>query len=110
MAHNSDGLCVIFFGMRRNFRWMTAVLGAALMVAPGYVSALTQSDSSAKQDMKQAGRDTKDGAKDAGNGVKKGSKDAYHDTKKGTKKAYHKTKNTTKGAVKGAKKGAEEPQ
>ena len=80
-------------------RWMAAVLGAALMLTPGFVSARAQSDNSAKQDMKDAGHQTKEGAKDAGRGVKKG-----------TKKAYHKTKNTTKGAVKGAKKGAKEPQ
>ncbi len=42
---------------------MAAVLGAALMLAPGYVTARAQSDNSAKQDMKQAGRDTKAGRK-----------------------------------------------
>jgi hypothetical protein len=96
--------------MKRNLRWMAAVLGAALMLAPGYVSARAQNDTSAKQDMKNAGHDTKQGAKDAGHGVKKGTKHAWHSSKKGTKKAWKKTKNTTKGAVNGAKEGAREPQ
>ncbi|MFP5228313.1 MAG: hypothetical protein ACLGXA_11875 [Acidobacteriota bacterium] len=112
MAHNSFGLGAIPIPMAKRMRWMTAVLGAALMVAPGYGIALAQSDSgtSAKQDMKQAGRDTKAGAKDAGRGVKKGTKGAWHSTKKGSKKAWKKTKNTTKGAARGAKQGAQQPQ
>ena len=67
-------------------------------------------DHSAKQDMKNAGKETKLATKDAGNGVKHGTEKAYHETKKGTKKAYHKTKNTTKGAVEGAKEGARQPE
>jgi type II secretory pathway pseudopilin PulG len=94
--------------MRRNRQWMTAVLGAALMVAPGYLGATAQSDqaNNAKHDMKAAGHDTKDAAKDTGKGAKSG----YKASEKGTKKAYNKTKNTTKGAVKGGKQGAKEPQ
>jgi hypothetical protein len=67
-------------------------------------------DHSAKQDMKQAGRDTKGAAEDAGRGTKKGTEKAYHSTKSGTKKAWNKTKSTTKGAVNGGKQGAKQPQ
>lgn len=95
--------------MKQKFLWSSAVLGAALMLAPGCVPLRAQSNNSAKQDMKQAGHDTKQGAKDAGNGVKKGSKSTYHTSKKDTKKAWDKTKNTTKGAVKCGKQGAKEP-
>jgi hypothetical protein len=60
--------------MRRNRQWITALFGAALMLAPVYTVARAQDDgTSAKHDMKDAGRDTKAGAKDAGKGVKKGT-------------------------------------
>ena len=98
--------------MRRNSQWITSLVGAALLLAPGYMAARAQNDqsSSPKQDMKDAGHDTKAGAKDAGKGVKKGTKSTYHAGKKDTTKAWHKTKNTTKGAVKGGKDGAKQPE
>jgi hypothetical protein len=98
--------------MKRNSQWMTmtALLGAALLLAPGFATAQNDQSNSAKQDMKDAGHDTKAGAKDAGKGVKKGTKSTYHAGKKDTTKAWHKTKNTTKGAVKGGKEGAKDPQ
>ncbi len=67
-------------------------------------------DTSAKQDMKNAGHATKTAAKDAGQGTKKGTAKAYNKTKSGTKKAVNKTKSTTKGAVEGAQEGAKQPQ
>lgn len=70
----------------------------------------SQDNTSAKQDMRDAGHETKNAAKDAGHGVKQGTKHAYRSTKRGTKKAWHKTKSTTKGAVEGAKEGAHQPQ
>jgi len=106
------GPAIILLCMTKNRQWLTALLGAALMVTPAFASPRAQSDqgASAKQDMKQAGRDTKNGAKDAARGTEKGTKKAWHGTKKDTKKAWHKTKSTTKGAVKGAKQGAKQPQ
>jgi hypothetical protein len=96
--------------MKRNSQWITAMLGAALLLAPGFVTAQNDQGASAKQDMKDAGHDTKAGAKDAGKGVKKGTKSTYHAGKKDTTKAWHKTKNTTKGAVDGGKQGAKQPE
>jgi hypothetical protein len=58
--------------------------------------ALAQSDTGAKQDMKNAGHETTHAAKDAGNGVKKGTEKGYHKTTKETKKAAHSTENATK--------------
>ncbi len=69
----------------------------------------SNSNTTAKQDMKDAGHDSKNAAKDAGRGVKKGTKKTYHATKRGTQKAWNKTRNTTKGAVKGGKAGAKQP-
>jgi hypothetical protein len=95
--------------MKRNQQFITALFGAALMIAPAYAMPRAQSGQTASQDMKNAGQDTKDAAKDTGNGVKKGTKKAAHSTKKGTKKAWNKTKDTTTGAVDGAKAGAKQP-
>jgi hypothetical protein len=95
--------------MRRNRQWIKALLGAALMMALGYMMPRPLHSQTASQDVKSAGQDTKNAAKDAGNGVRKGTKKAAHATKKGTKKAYNKTKNTTTGAVDGAKAGAKQP-
>lgn len=103
-----EGRGNILVKMRRKTQWITALFGAVLMVAPMTTFALP-APQSAKQDMKNAGRDTKDGAKDAGKGIEKGTKRTYHTSKRDTKKAWHKTKNTTKGAVNGAKQGAQEP-
>ncbi|HEY0758059.1 MAG TPA: hypothetical protein VGD59_02260 [Acidisarcina sp.] len=66
------------------------VLASALFLSAGS-SFAAQSDTGAKQDMRNAGTDTKDAAKSTGRGVKKGTKKAYHGTKKGTKKAVHAT-------------------
>jgi hypothetical protein len=97
--------------MRKNRQWMKVVAGGVLMMAVGYVMPRpAHGQTTAKQDMKNAGQNTKDAAKDTGNGVKKGTKKSVHATKRGTKKAYHKTKNTTQGAVDGAKAGAKDPQ
>jgi hypothetical protein len=100
--------------MKTRIPFRAIVLGAALAAAgfaPSIQSiAYGQQNPSAKQDMQQAGQDTKNAAKSAGNGTKKATGKAYNGTKKGTKKAYNKTKNTTQGAVKGAKKGASQPQ
>ncbi|HEY0797315.1 MAG TPA: hypothetical protein VGD64_16200 [Acidisarcina sp.] len=65
------------------------VLATAMIFSAASLNA--QSDSGAKQDMKNAGHETKDAAKDTGRGIKHGTKKAYHGTKKGTKKAYHAT-------------------
>jgi hypothetical protein len=99
--------------MKMRIPFRAIVLGAALSAAgfaPSTQSIAYGQNSSAKQDMQQAGHDTKDAAKSAGNGTKKATSKAYNGTKKGTKKAYNKTKNTTQGAIKGAKKGAKQPQ
>ena len=47
-------------------------------------------DTSAKQDLKNAGHETKKAAKDTGSATKKGTKKAYNATEKGTKKAVNK--------------------
>jgi hypothetical protein len=91
--------------MKMNFQFSTMILGAALLCGPAFAMA-QQTDSGAKQDMKDAGHETKAAAKDAAHGTKQ----AYHKTKRGTKKAYRKTKDTTKGAVNGAKEGARTPE
>ncbi len=99
--------------MRMKWQASALLLGAALMCAPAAMYSLPSpygQDTSAKQDMKDAGHETKDAAQDAGHSVKKGTKKAYHKTKRGTKKAYHKTKNTTEGAVNGGREGAHQPQ
>jgi hypothetical protein len=95
--------------MKKNFQFSTMILGAALLCGPAF-SLGQQTDSGAKQDMKNAGRETKYAVKDAAHGTKQGTKKAYHKTKRGTKKAYRKTKDTTKGAVNGAKEGAKTPE
>ena len=99
----------------------TLVLGAALGLLPtagwgvqaqtgdNASAPATSQSSSAKQDLKTAGKDTKDAAKSTGSGVKKGTKSAYHATKKGTTTAAKKVGSTTKGAVTGAKDGAKKP-
>jgi hypothetical protein len=112
--------------MKTNLQVPALFLGAALMcAAPGWSQ---QSDNTApapattsqttpaqdngaqaKQDMRNAGRDTKDAAHDTANGVKHGTRHAYHSTKRHAKKAWNKTKNTTKGAIDGAKEGAQQP-
>jgi len=66
------------------------VLASAIALSAGSLFAV-QSDTGAKQDMKNAGADTKGAAKDTGKGVKKGTKKAYHGTKKGVKKGVHAT-------------------
>src|SRR6185437_16240389 len=96
-------------GMKKNLQMCTMLLGAVLMCGPAFAIS-QQSDSGAKQDMKNAGHETKAAAKDAAHGTKQGTKKAYHKTKHATKKAYHKTKSTVKGAAEGAKEGAKEPQ
>ena len=99
--------------MMRNRSFKTILLAAVLVAGPvvivGQTTPAPAQDSSAKQDLKDAGRDTKNAAKDAGNGIKKGTKTAARKTKNGTKKAWNKTKNTTTGAVDGAKEGAKQP-
>lgn len=95
--------------MKLNLQLSTMILGAALLCGPALALA-QQTDSSAKQDMKNAGRETKYAAKDAAHGTKQGTKEAYHKSKRATKKAYRKTKDTTKGAVNGAKEGARTPE
>ena len=62
--------------MKRNQQFITALFGAALMIAPAHAMPRAQSGQTASQDMKNAGQDTKDAAKDTGNGVKKGTKKA----------------------------------
>lgn len=52
-------------------------------------------DTSAKQDMKDAGHDTKMAAKKTGHGVKKGTKKAAHKTAKKTKEGAQKVEDKT---------------
>jgi hypothetical protein len=108
-AANSMERNRIHLQMRRNFQFSTMILGAALLCGPAFATA-QQTDSGAKQDMKNAGHETKYAAQDAAHGTKQGTKKAYHKTKRGTKKAYRKTKDTTKGAVDGTKEGARTPE
>ncbi len=65
------------------------------------------SDSGAKQDMKDAGSDTKHAATSVGHGVSKGSEKAYDKTKSGTEKGYDKTKAGTEKAYDKTKSGTE---
>ena len=67
------------------------------------------SDSRAKHDMRDAGRETKNATRDAGRSAKEGTKHAYHSSKRDAQKAASKTKNTAKGAVNGGKAGAKQP-
>src|SRR5450432_2838648 len=83
----------------------TMALASAMVLSAGMTFA--QSDTGAKQDMKNAGSETKDAAKDTGHGVKKGTEKGYHATKHGTKKAYHATKRGTKKAVHATAHGTE---
>jgi len=62
----------------------------------GLAFAQPQSDTGAKQDMRNAGHETGNAAKDTGRGIKKGTKKGYHATKRGTRKAAHKTAHATK--------------
>ena len=62
----------------------------------GLALAQPQSDSGAKQDMRNAGHETSNAAKDTGRGVKKGTEKGYHATKRVTKKAAHKTAHATR--------------
>jgi hypothetical protein len=96
--------------MKTKLQLSALFLGAALMCGSGSGwSQQSNPDTSAKQDLKNAGHETKNAAKDAGSATKKGTKKAYNATEHGTKKAVNKTKNTTKGAVNGAKEGAKQP-
>ena len=52
-------------------------------------------DTSAKQDMKDAGHDTKMAAKKTGHSVKKGTKKAVHKTAKKTKQGAQKVEDKT---------------
>ena len=106
---NLRGAKRIHLYMKFNFQFSTMILGAALLCVPAFALS-QQTDSGAKQDMKDAGHETKAAAKDAAHGTKQGTKKAYHKTERGTKKAYRKTKDTTKGAVNGAKEGARTPE
>jgi hypothetical protein len=92
--------------MKNNRLTVTLLFGAALACSPVVGMGQSRDDSSAKQDMHNAGHETKAAVKDTGQGVKKGTEKAYHSTKRGTKRAWHKTEDTTKGAVQGAKAGA----
>ena len=65
------------------------------------------SDSGAKQDMKNAGADTKHAATNVGHGVSQGSKTAYNKTKSGTEKGYDKTKSGTEKGYDKTKSGTE---
>jgi hypothetical protein len=51
--------------------------------------------SGAKQEMHEAGRDTKGAAHHAARGTEKGTKKAYRATKRGTKRVAHKTAEET---------------
>jgi hypothetical protein len=99
----------ILLDMKTTLRIPTLLFSVALLTIPTWATSLPAQDTTAKQDMKNAGTNTKNAAKDAGNGVKKGTKRTYNKTKSDTKKAATKTKNTTKGAVDGAKSGAKQP-
>ncbi len=72
---------------------LAAVFGLGLTVG-----AFAQT--SAKQDMKDAGHETADAAKDAGHGVAEGAKKTGHAVKHGTKRGVHK-------AASGLEKGAD---
>lgn len=80
-------------------RWSGLALSAALAVGMSAGVASAQQDSSASQDMKNAGHETKDAAIDTGHGIDSGTHKAYHKTKYHTKKAYHSTKYHTKRAA-----------
>lgn len=127
IAQQADGFfidaecCGIVQGMRMYCNFPSLLLGLALV---GGLAASAQpltppAQTTAGQDVKNAGKDTSKAAKNVAKGTKKETRKAYHATKKdtkkaykvtkkGTKKAYHKTKSTTVGAVKGAKEGAKQ--
>jgi hypothetical protein len=72
--------------------FLTAGLAASL----GCTVLLAQT--TAGQDMKDAGHDTKNAAVDTGHATKTTTEKAYNKTKSGTTTAYHKTSNGTKTA------------
>ena len=72
----------------------------ALLLGVG-MSSVAQDDhdqstqSGAKQEMHEAGRDTKSAVHHAARGTEKGTKKAYRATKRGTKRVVHKTAEET---------------
>lgn len=93
--------------MRTRSQLTTLLLGAALAFTPALVFGQDQTTPpdhpSAKQDMKNAGRDTKDAARNAGRATKRGTKKVYHSTKRHSKHAWNRTKNAARGTKNGAK-------
>ena len=82
---------------------MTKILtntALALLLGVG-MSAVAQDDhdqstqSGAKQEMHEAGRDTKSAVHHAARGTEKGTKKAYRATKRGTKRVVHKSAEET---------------
>jgi hypothetical protein len=81
--------------------FLAVALAAGMAIAQDATTSTPSSQTSAKQDMKDAGHATKDAAKDVGHGTKTAAKDVGHATKKTTKKAVHKTASKTEeGAAK----------
>ena len=74
-----------------NFKQMgTVALGVAMMMGSGAAMSAS-AQTTAKQDIKNAGHETKDAAVDTGHATKKATKKAAHKTKR----AAVKTKNAT---------------
>jgi hypothetical protein len=68
------------------------VLSMALTGSSAMFALASQTDQSAKQDMKDAGNSTKNAAKDTGSATKKTAKKTGHAVKKATNKSAKKTK------------------
>jgi hypothetical protein len=79
-----------------------AIFASLTLLLFGSIGALTttaaqsQDDTTAKQDAKDAGRDTKDAAKKAGSATKKGTKKAANKTAQKTDEASQKVEDKTK--------------
>ena len=92
---------------------LVILLGGALAVGMAVAQDTTSSSSqsSAKQDMKDAGHATKDAGKDVGHATAKGAKAVGHGTATGAKKVGHATKKvfSSDDTKDGAKKPEQKP-
>lgn len=86
--------------VRKSAGWILAsALALSLSSRITLAQPVPQTDSGAKQSMRNAGTDTKDAARNTGQGIKEGTRKGYNKTKRGTKKTYYKSKRGTKRAV-----------
>lgn len=77
--------------LRTAFSIVVFFAGASVVPAAGRFQDPPKQDGSAKQDMKDAGKDTKKAAKDAGKGTKTAAKKTGTATKNTAEKAVNKT-------------------